>query len=446
MLFMTAVAIVAAFFCGSNRTGLLERRDELLLVAAGIFGLRGVDLPAFRLYHSKWRFASLPDIANILGASTVLALTLVVIDYILVAPNFRGTFFFGKLTIIIYWLIQIFLLGGPRIAYRYFRYTRTRRAARVADATPVLVLGRAADAEVLMRAIESGAVKKIWPVGILSPSPADYGPVDPRRAVLGGFDDIEQVIAQTRARGQADRRIILTPAALEPQAHPEKILIKARRLGLATQRLPSLEEGSEALRLAAVHVEDLLLRPSVKIDYRAAGAVGRGKIDRRYRWGRLDRRRDLRSGRDVRRRPRAGDRKLGAGAARGAGGACRQSGQGRGGRAPRRRARPGANVSPDRRVQAGYRLPCRRAQKIERWHLTLKNRILLENYYLPGKLEARIEAFVAHYNHLRYHESINNLTPADVYFGRGQTILLERERIKRKTIQHRRLLHKTHAA
>src|SRR5271167_1952048 len=84
--------------------------------------------------------------------------------------------------------------------------------------------------------------------------------------------------------------------------------------------------------------------------------------------------------------------------------------------------------------------------KIERWHLTLKNRILLENYYLPGELEARIEAFVAHYNHLRYHESIDNLTPADVYFGRGQTILLERERIKRKTIQHRRLLHKTHAA
>ena len=61
--------------------------------------------------------------------------------------------------------------------------------------------------------------------------------------------------------------------------------------------------------------------------------------------------------------------------------------------------------------------------KIERWHQTLKNRILLENYYLPGDLEAQIDAFVADYNHLRYHESIDNLTPADVYFGRGQTIL-----------------------
>ena len=84
--------------------------------------------------------------------------------------------------------------------------------------------------------------------------------------------------------------------------------------------------------------------------------------------------------------------------------------------------------------------------KIERWHQTLKNRILLENYYLPGDLEAQIEAFVADYNHCRYHESIDNLTPADVYFGRGQTILLHRERIKRQTITQRRLLHQQQAA
>ena len=84
--------------------------------------------------------------------------------------------------------------------------------------------------------------------------------------------------------------------------------------------------------------------------------------------------------------------------------------------------------------------------KIERWHQTLKNRILLENYYLPGDLKAEIDAFVAHYNHLRYHESLGNLTPADVYFGRGQTILMERERIKRQTIANRRLLHHRQAA
>jgi RNA-directed DNA polymerase len=84
--------------------------------------------------------------------------------------------------------------------------------------------------------------------------------------------------------------------------------------------------------------------------------------------------------------------------------------------------------------------------KIERWHQTLKNRILLENYFLPGDLERRIEAFVEHYNHRRYHESRDNLTPADVYFGRVETILAERQRIKRDTIANRRLQHQLQAA
>jgi putative transposase len=76
----------------------------------------------------------------------------------------------------------------------------------------------------------------------------------------------------------------------------------------------------------------------------------------------------------------------------------------------------------------------------------LKNRILLENHYLPGDHEAQIEAFVADYNHLRYHEGIGNLAPADVYLGRDRTILIERERIKRQTIADRRLLHRRQAA
>ena len=68
--------------------------------------------------------------------------------------------------------------------------------------------------------------------------------------------------------------------------------------------------------------------------------------------------------------------------------------------------------------------------KIERWHQTLKNRILLENYYLPGDLENQISAFVDHYNNQRYHESIGNVTPADAYFGRHTAIIEKRKRIK----------------
>jgi putative transposase len=84
--------------------------------------------------------------------------------------------------------------------------------------------------------------------------------------------------------------------------------------------------------------------------------------------------------------------------------------------------------------------------KIERWHQTLKNRILLENYYLPRDIERQVAAFVEHYNHARYHESLDNLAPADVYFGRAERILLEREKIKRQTIANRRLQHRMQAA
>ena len=84
--------------------------------------------------------------------------------------------------------------------------------------------------------------------------------------------------------------------------------------------------------------------------------------------------------------------------------------------------------------------------KIERWHQTLKNRVLLENYYLLGDIEAGVGAFVEHYNHRRYHESLGNLTPADVYFGQHHAIIERRRKIKELTIQKRRLAYHRQAA
>ena len=76
----------------------------------------------------------------------------------------------------------------------------------------------------------------------------------------------------------------------------------------------------------------------------------------------------------------------------------------------------------------------------------MKNRILLENYFLPGDLERQIEAFITYYNNHRYHESLGNLTPADVYFGRDQVIIERRRRIKEDTMKKRRLAHLRQAA
>ena len=125
----------------------------------------------FNLTTTKWRFISLPDALNILRVATVLTLALVVLDYaFIVAPNGSGTVLLRPITIVLYWFLQVFFLSALRFAYRYFRYTRVRRHARTEGASPTLLIGRAADAEMLLRGIESGAVKRLWPVGVLSPS------------------------------------------------------------------------------------------------------------------------------------------------------------------------------------------------------------------------------------------------------------------------------------
>jgi O-antigen biosynthesis protein WbqV len=276
-LLATAAAVVASFFIRFEAGGLAERWQPLaillpafVLYAGFVYGLSG-------LYKAKWRFTSLPDLYNIVRASSVLALTLLALDYVLVAPNVWGTFLFGKITILLYWLLQIAFLSGPRVAYRYFRYTRTLQHAKEGESMPTLVVGRTADADVLLRAIESGAVTKIRPIGILSPSPADRAQAIRGISVLGDPDDLEQVVADLGKQGTQVARLVLAPSALAPEAKPETILMRARRLGLATSRLPSLDDGGEALRLAPVKVEDLLLRPRVNIDYRRLEEFVKGK-------------------------------------------------------------------------------------------------------------------------------------------------------------------------
>jgi FlaA1/EpsC-like NDP-sugar epimerase len=276
-LIATAAAIVLTFVMRFEDLRLsaklpgLERFLPIFLVYAAVVYF------IFGLHRNKWRFTSVPDLYNIFRAATALALSLLALDYVLVTPGVYGQFFFGKVTILLYWFLQMFLLGGSRIAYRYFHYSRTLQRAKVADAQPALILGRAVDAEVLLRSIESGAVKKIWPVGILSPSANDRGQSIRGIPVLGDIGDLERVVGDLGNQGTRIMRAVLAPSALSPEARPESILIRARKLGLNLSQLPSLDSGGPAVQLAPVAVEDLLLRPSVKIDYRRLEQFVAGK-------------------------------------------------------------------------------------------------------------------------------------------------------------------------
>jgi FlaA1/EpsC-like NDP-sugar epimerase len=272
----TALAVFASFYLRFEGDLFFDRVPLLLVILPYFVAFSVVVCYVFNLTTTKWRFISLPDALNILRVATVLAVGLLVLDYIFVAPNVYGTFFLGKITIILYWFLEVSFLSAPRFAYRYFRYTRIRRHARIEDASPTLLIGRAADAEILLRGIENGAVKRLWPVGVLSPSSADRGQSIRNIPVLGGIDDIEDVIRDFARRDKPIKRVVMTPSAFDPEARPEAILMRARRLGLIVSRLPSMESG-EVPRLTTVAVEDLLLRPSENIDYARLEALVKDK-------------------------------------------------------------------------------------------------------------------------------------------------------------------------
>ncbi|MDI3565133.1 nucleoside-diphosphate sugar epimerase/dehydratase [Bradyrhizobium sp. Arg816] len=276
-LLATTAALFAAFYLRfEGGHGFFDRLPLLFQILPYFLAFSMVVFFVFNLTTTKWRFISLPDALNIIRVATVLTVALLALDYIFVAPNVRGAFFIGKVTIVLYWFLEITFLTALRIAYRHFRYTRVRRRAKGQNAAPTLLIGRAADAEVLLRGIESGAIKRIWPVGVLSPSSADSGQLIRNVPVLGGIDDIEDVISDFAKRDKPIARLVMTPSAFEPDAHPESILMRARKLGVIVNRMPSLESGDEP-RLTAVAVEDLLLRPSETIDYARLESLIRGK-------------------------------------------------------------------------------------------------------------------------------------------------------------------------
>src|SRR6202161_798552 len=235
----SAAAFFAAFYLRFEGAEQFSERLPLMLRILPYFLVFSfVVCYLFNLTTTKWRFISLPDALNILRVATLLATALLVLDYILVAPNVHGTFFLGKVTIVLYWLLEVFFLSALRFCYRYFRYTRVRRHARTDGASPALLIGRAADAEVLLRGIENGAVTTVWPVGVLSPSMADRGQSIRNVPVLGGIDDVEDVIRDFARRGKPIMRLVMTPSAFEPESHPEAVLMRARRLGLVGSRPP----------------------------------------------------------------------------------------------------------------------------------------------------------------------------------------------------------------
>lgn len=276
-LVMTALAIWLVFVVRFEGALLDEHLRYLPRFLPFFVAYAGLIYWFFSLYRSKWRFASLPDLSNIVKAVSVLTVSLLAVDYVLVAPNFYGNFYFGKITIALYWLVQNSLLGGPRLAYRYLKYARSRSSAGREATLPTLILGRGVEVEMVIRAIETGTMKRLRPAGILSPRPDDLGQSIRGVPVLGLLSDIEGIASEAAERGEAFRRIVATPSALLPEAQPEKWLARTRKLALPISRIEALGEGARDTEVAPLEIEDLLVRSTVAIDRERLGGFLKDK-------------------------------------------------------------------------------------------------------------------------------------------------------------------------
>ncbi|SDQ88946.1 O-antigen biosynthesis protein WbqV [Rhizobiales bacterium GAS113] len=275
-LAMTALAVFVALELRFDEKRLADLLAQLPLILAVTVPCAALVYWASNLYKSKWRFASIPDLVNIVRAASLLAVGFLIVDYILLSPQFLGHLYFGKAFVAVYWGLQIFFLGGPRFVYRWWKDRGQKVAAnREFPAETVLILGRSQETDPVLRAIQAGQVAGLRPVGLISPRVADLGLRIRGVQILGTYADLHSVVERLAVDGRTPRRMILCASALEAAAAPEAIYALAARYGIAVSQTRPLvgTEGPEAApRLAPVAMEDLLLRPTVEID--------RGRLER----------------------------------------------------------------------------------------------------------------------------------------------------------------------
>ena len=277
-LVATALAFGGCLILRYQFWQLAPMMDEIVWLMPGFVAVAALVYRMFPLYASKWRFASLPDLFNIFKAASLLALVMLVGDYVLLARNLTPWLMFGEKTVTIYWLLQMFLLGGPRLAYRYLKYVQSRRIGERESAASVVILGRATEAEVVLRALETGLRRRFVARAILSPRSSDDGSSIRGVPVLGNYAELERIVTEAQDGNQPIARIIFAPNEFVPETESEMLLATANRLGIPLSRMQTMEEGATVNgALKPVAIEDLLFRPSVEVDRALLAELLHGK-------------------------------------------------------------------------------------------------------------------------------------------------------------------------
>jgi FlaA1/EpsC-like NDP-sugar epimerase len=265
-LVVTALALFLSFLLRWGTGAFWAQIGTIATVVAIMLPAAALVYWLFRLDRSPWRFVSIGDVPKIAGAASVVAVLLVVIDFMS-----GGALLVPRTVPVIYWFVQVFFLLGSRLLYRAHRHQRQeRRAFQGVYRTPVLIAGTGDEAVHLIRRVQRDTADPMEAIGLLSHKRPHVGERFQGIPVLGLFSDLEEVVETLQARGVKPRRLIITRESLKLEAVIDHLLADARRLGLTTVRpseaLTHFDDVAGAVQLAPISIEDLLGRSTRDID------------------------------------------------------------------------------------------------------------------------------------------------------------------------------------
>jgi FlaA1/EpsC-like NDP-sugar epimerase len=264
-LAMAAIAYLLALWLRHGEDIVRQDIGQILIgallftaIAAGVFRW-------FGLYRGIWRFASFPDLARIMRASTLVVLV------------FLATMFFvtrlqdvPRSALVIAWFVLILLLAFPRIVYRLAKDGRfeLNLAAADPDRVPVLLVGAGNEAERFIEASErTGGAYRV--VGLLDETGTRRGRAMRGVEVLGSVDEFAAVVERLAEDDEKPQRVVVTRAEFAG-AKLERLLDESERLGIAVARLPPITElrstDQAKLDVRPIAIEDLLGRPQTVLD------------------------------------------------------------------------------------------------------------------------------------------------------------------------------------
>ncbi|MBI2993844.1 MAG: polysaccharide biosynthesis protein [Gammaproteobacteria bacterium] len=267
-LFMAALAWQFAWWARFNFEIPFPGFQLSLYTIPVVVLIQGFIFSMFHLYRGMWRFASLPDLWNIVRASVLGALGITLALFILF--RLEGV---PRSILVLYPILLIFFLGGPRLSYRYLK-DRKLSLQPIGQAKRVLIIGAGRSAEMLVREMLRDG--QYFPVGFVDDRPdLRHSEIHGVR-VLGPVDSIAEFCRRTSPE------VIVIAIRSATGAQMQRIVEKCEETGVPLRTLPGLDEmvaGAPVLReLREVSVEDLLGRERVELDWKAIESGLAGKV------------------------------------------------------------------------------------------------------------------------------------------------------------------------